>query len=298
MGGSASYRLAKKIANARLNGAPQTEIDDLERKRQAAKEAEREKRRQQNSENQSPYRESYDQKRLDNAIWTNDKQEVDDKFRESSGKAWNSFDDQEKIAAMNFTGGYYRKMNRFLGGDLKPTDYGYDDVVDYVQNLTSALDKSEIPEDIWVRRGVSDRHLNRLFGFNLNTPTNDMLNGIQEAINNNKIVDVNNFMSTGATSDTGFTGTEMKIFVPKGSKGIYAEPFSSNGMGDGIDWDGISGQSGFGSEFEILLQRGYKLKPIAINRKGGMFGDDQIVFVIVGQESKPVQRQEIDWNNI
>lgn len=44
MGGSASYRLAKKIARALQNGAPQSEIDELEQQRQAAKEVERHKR--------------------------------------------------------------------------------------------------------------------------------------------------------------------------------------------------------------------------------------------------------------
>ena len=44
MGGSASYRLAKKIANAQANGASQEEIDELERQRLAAKEVERIKR--------------------------------------------------------------------------------------------------------------------------------------------------------------------------------------------------------------------------------------------------------------
>ena len=41
MGGSASYRLGKKIANAMVNGASQDEIDELERKRQEAKMAEK-----------------------------------------------------------------------------------------------------------------------------------------------------------------------------------------------------------------------------------------------------------------
>lgn len=44
MGGSASYRLAKKIARAIQDGAPQSEIDELERRRQEAREAERQKR--------------------------------------------------------------------------------------------------------------------------------------------------------------------------------------------------------------------------------------------------------------
>ncbi|MBP5782346.1 MAG: hypothetical protein J6W04_02285 [Bacteroidales bacterium] len=51
MGGSASYRLAKKIANARANGASQDEIDELERQRQVAKEAERAKRAAKRAEN-------------------------------------------------------------------------------------------------------------------------------------------------------------------------------------------------------------------------------------------------------
>lgn len=41
MGGSASYRLAKKIASARANGALESEINDLERQQQIAKEVEK-----------------------------------------------------------------------------------------------------------------------------------------------------------------------------------------------------------------------------------------------------------------
>ena len=44
MGGSASYRLAKKIRFAEQNGAPQSEIDDLRKQHEAALTAEREKR--------------------------------------------------------------------------------------------------------------------------------------------------------------------------------------------------------------------------------------------------------------
>ncbi len=44
MGGSASYRLAKKIAKAKDRGASEEEINELERQRQAAKETERAKR--------------------------------------------------------------------------------------------------------------------------------------------------------------------------------------------------------------------------------------------------------------
>ncbi len=46
MGGSASYRLAKKIANAKGRGAPQSEIDELERQHQLALATEKEKRQE------------------------------------------------------------------------------------------------------------------------------------------------------------------------------------------------------------------------------------------------------------
>ena len=45
MGGSASYRLAKKIEKARASGVSDNEINELERQRQTAREAERQKRK-------------------------------------------------------------------------------------------------------------------------------------------------------------------------------------------------------------------------------------------------------------
>ena len=45
MGGSASYRLAKKIADEKNNGASQDEIDELERKREIARKRESQKRK-------------------------------------------------------------------------------------------------------------------------------------------------------------------------------------------------------------------------------------------------------------
>lgn len=44
MGGSARYRLGKKIANAKMNGASQSDIDELERRRQEAIRQEQNKR--------------------------------------------------------------------------------------------------------------------------------------------------------------------------------------------------------------------------------------------------------------
>ena len=249
--------------------------------------------------NNGPYSENYSQERLNDALWTNDKQKVDDGFRESSGKWWNSLSEDQKDAMMYFTDGEYDRMNLLLGGKLGPMDYGYDSALERIGHMTAAMDTSETPEDIWVRRGVSDRHLNRLFGFgSINDPISDRAVEIRQAIADGKIFDVDNFMSSSGSREGGFEGVEMRIFVPKGSKAVYAEPFSVHGDGAGREWDGKSTQSNFSHEFEIVLQRGYKLKPIAYNPGGGRSNRAQIVFTIVGQETRPVERQEIDWSKV
>lgn len=45
---------------------------------------------------------------------------------------------------------------------------------------------------------------------------------------------------------------------------MYVEPTSASGNGDGISWDGVSGQRSFGRETEFVIQRGgaYKIKRI------------------------------------
>ena len=236
----------------------------------------------------SVYESNYNKERMDKAIWTDKKETVDDAFRKSTGDWWKTLSNEEKKAAVSFTGSLYNSMNHLLGGRLDPTHPSYDKAEKSINDLTSALDKTSIPEDIWVRRGVSENHIKRLFGYSKNQPISELYKNIQAAIDNEFIVDVPNFMSTSGTKSGGFSGVEMKIFVPKGSKGVYAEPFAVHGFGGGMSWDGESKQSNFGYEFEILLQRGYKLKPIGYNSDGGRYKTPQIVFTIVGQDAKPL----------
>ncbi len=313
MGGSARYRFMKKMDRLQqkygqgYNSNPDylRELDEARQKYAEQRKGELDRAKARNGQaaeepaNSSPYSASYSQERMDNAMWTDDKRRIDGTLRESAGKWWNSLNDDQKKAVHGFTGGDYGEVNRLLGGRFDVTEYGYDEELKQVQDMTSALDMAEIPEDIWVRRGVSTSHINRMFGVkNLATPVTSLNEAIPQAIADERIIDVKNFMSTSAASDSGFPGVEMKIFVPKGSKGVFAEPFSANGRGDGLKWDGVSKQSSYGYEVEVLLQRGYKLKPIAWNPGQGRRGTHQIVFTIVGQESAPVQRQEIDWSKI
>lgn len=70
----------------------------------------------------------------------------------------------------------------------------------------------------------------------------------------------------------------MKIYAPKGTRGIYAEPYSHYGDGyygtDGFKWDGTSRQkAGYspGGEIEFILQRGTKFRILNVRKSGSRF---------------------------
>ena len=50
---------------------------------------------------------------------------------------------------------------------------------------------------------------------------------------------------------------------------MYAEPFSAFGSGSKLNWDGISKQSSFGYEAEMLVQRGASYTITKIEKTGG-----------------------------
>ena len=61
----------------------------------------------------------------------------------------------------------------------------------------------------------------------------------------------------------------MNIYAPKGTKAIYAEPFSHYGDGQKLKWDGIAKQHSFGHEDEIIFQQGTKMRITKVEVTGG-----------------------------
>lgn len=69
---------------------------------------------------------------------------------------------------------------------------------------------------------------------------------------------------------TGFSGDVIfNIYAPRGTKMMYCEPFSGFGNGSGRNWDGIIKQQTFGSESEMLLQRGTTFKITKVEKSNG-----------------------------
>lgn len=78
------------------------------------------------------------------------------------------------------------------------------------------------------------------------------------------------FLSTAAHRSKGFhKSINMVIVVPKGARGVFAEPFShytdSYKFGyDGDIWDGVSKET-INSEFEWIGQRGSRFKVLKVD---------------------------------
>ena len=247
-----------------------------------------------------------------------------DKFhRPYLDSIWNEFDDNQKYSVWEYTqnsnpinkslSGYHDDWSRsnFVGvgkADLGHEDswrsfntstfskkFGVDGHKDYknvVKNLTNAIDKSELPESVYLVRG-SDKggFAGLLEGSNVSfNDAMKLLNGSDSNFNKLKTIVENqtfanhSFMSTGIAEGTGFSReVSYKIYAPAGTRGIYAEPASYYG-------NTISGEqlykvgtkySSIGSEAEVILQRGTEFR--ITNLSKDRYGDITVEMEIVNQ---------------
>ena len=222
---------------------------------------------------------AYSDARKNAALWTRtkdarglyDRKPGDDYFRPFAEKDWARWSQNEKEVAYNYTSGS-SYINEPLYTKYLNTKYGVNGEVrnswDDINTLTDMIDKSTpFTRDVWLNRGASAGEFFGQFGIRLdpNDPSS-----IVGAIGEQKP-----FMSTGHTKSWGFVddGGEAKspvvynIYCPKGTKGIYTEPYSAFGSG-GIDWDGKS-ITQLRKEVEVILQRGTRLRVTKAEYKNG-----------------------------
>lgn len=188
-----------------------------------------------------------------------DSNDADDALRDTSGKLWQSFDDKTRHALTQYTSDGYWDWNAFLRGttDLLPVRDA-----EKIQRMTDAIGKSELPHDMVVFRGTGASSLASLL--DLDDPKDLADQDLLDTLPGKTFTDPA-FLSCGTTESTGWEkAVQLRIYCPKGTKGIYAEPFSDCGDGAGERWDersdGKTGQSTFSSEMETILQRGTKLR--------------------------------------
>lgn len=220
----------------------------------------------------------FSQKRKDAAVWAKSARESDEKLRDVAGTAWRSATNDQKDAAFKYTSGS-SYINEPLRGITYVGQYlgKYNGVKD-ATSLANLIERSSYKMDIWLQRGVDRNGFRGVFGEDIASMT--LSQARSELLG--KTGTEMGFSSCGSSKGTGFSSKEIvyNIYCPSGTKMIYAEPFSHYGEGSKRLWDGISKQSSFGSESEVIIQKETLFRITKIDLKGSKWYVD---VEVVGQ---------------
>ncbi|MPN18927.1 hypothetical protein SDC9_166292 [bioreactor metagenome] len=215
-----------------------------------------------------------------------DRTEADKLFRPWTQDLWPDFGLPEREALYEYTTGserfnrplrgYDRSWDNFKGIGNVPLDN--EGAGQMISDLANALDKTEIQENVWLFRGSDQQSLSGMLGIDKSKIIPSNIKALNKKFSGADIMD-SAFFSTGISADAGFKDrVSYEILAPKGTKGLYVEPFSKYGYNEtshiesgqyGAEWDGQYHPGGVGSEAEVILQRGTCFKIRAINEVAG-----------------------------
>lgn len=223
-------------------------------------------------ENSDPY--SADRK--DAALWAQTPQEADAALREKCGEVWRNASKAEKDAVYAYTegsGGFNRPLRGYDGswddfkgvGKVHLNNEGRGAAI---QHMTDLINRSTYDKDIWLQRGVETAEGVAAF---LELPVEALrtwkLDKLKKALEKERRTEPA-FTSCGSAKGKGFKGYIFRIYCPKGTKMMYAEPFSHFGDGHKRKWDGKKPQTSFGYEDETIIQRGTTFKITKVEKVG------------------------------
>lgn len=241
----------------------------------------------------------FSQKEKDKALWfKNEKDpqkafnEVDRIMSKYTEELWQRLDADEKHLLYLYTTGSKwvnePLMNRFYGTmKYSPIDGSRRKSVDDINALTEIIEKAKpLEQGMWVQHTEGSGAILSRFGISRMPSDPSKLVGL-EGVNTP-------FMSTSCAKYSHFSKEElvsgldvvMSIYLPKGTKGVYCEPFAHWGDGKktystsettryqtkAVDWNGKSRQdAGYqaSAQVEFLVQRGAKLKITKAEFKNG-----------------------------
>jgi len=220
---------------------------------------------------------NYTKARKDAAMWAKTVKEADDNVRSVLEVVWQNSTAHEKLSAWRYTAGS-SYINEPLRGQTYVGQYlgKYDSKKD-ADALTSIVNKSSYKFDMWIQRGVDTNGFRGLFGFDIEDISIRNLKSIYGKTGVEKA-----FSSCGLAKGTGFSSKKIiyNIYCPRGTKMLYAEPYSAFGSGSGKTWDGKAKQHYFGSEAEMILQRNTKFRIIKAEYSNGKYYVD---LEVIGQ---------------
>lgn len=223
---------------------------------------------------------AYSQKRKNAAMWAQDTKEADDKLRGKCGDVWRDASSDERKAIYGYTESYNNINEPLRGLTYYGSSAKRQQGLDRIPHIEAIIDRSSYDFDMWLQRGDGMVALKKFGLSNWDNPTDADIMGLLGAEGVEGA-----FCSAGVAKGKGFSGDIIfNIYAPKGTKAMYCEPFSAYGYGSGKSWDGLSGQSSFGYESEILIQRGTKFKITKIEKSGDQWYIDVDII-----EQHPVQ---------
>ena len=221
---------------------------------------------------------TFSQARKDAAMWAKSTKEADALLRDKCGEVWKAAKQAERRAIYDYTSGsgkFNRPLSGFQGSwaqynnkGVGKVDLNYEGAFKEIKDMTDIISQSSYDFDAWLQRGCGTEAIESFLNLpngTLGRMTHDQL---QQFLGRDGRI--YSFVSTGVAKGKGFSGDViMNIYAPSGTKMMYAEPFSAFGNGGGKSWDGVSSQSTFGYESEMIIQRGASFTITKIEKSGG-----------------------------
>lgn len=220
----------------------------------------------------------FSQSRKDAAVWDKGNGAKADKaLVDTASKQWIAATEKEKDFTYEYTH-HYCDVNEPLQGRKYDNYQTKERFIEKVNNITSYIEKNELPTDMWFTRGDDGM---KVIESRIKFAVGSMPNNLQDLVGME--MQEGGFMSTGSRKGKGFNTRSviMNIYAPKGTKAAYVEPFSAFGCGDKRSWDGVSRFSTYSSEHETLFQRGTRMRITKVYEEGGK---TYIDCEVIGQE--------------
>lgn len=223
-------------------------------------------------------------------------------YIDEASRWWLSLSDEERDAMYNYTGEYSIVNMPLRGWNYDTDEYLGLGNIDFeaqgtrwhrfergeslkrIKKMTSAIDKTSYPYDIWLNRGVKYERMDKFFGVSIDLLENGTEEQLKAALLGTTPTEYA-FMSAGVAKGDGFTQYPiiLNVYAPRGTKMAYIEPISQYGNGSGRWWDGKTRQKDTGYENEMLLQRETTFRITKVERNNGKLWIDMEV---IGQERK------------
>lgn len=230
-------------------------------------------------------KEDFEQARKDAAKWFRCKnetsaqirkafKEADDYMSQYAEEMWKNLTQEEKHILWLYTDG-----SKYITDEMLKTyqlhkkswiDRSMRNGLEDANVLTSIIEKAPaLRDDIWMQSGKSKAAFKSIFGKNIEYMKDN--NDLASLVGTEGYSSV--FMSCHSARDGHFTKDHstgssndivLTIYMPKGTKGVYCEPFASYGDSKrgaaGYEWDGTKQKEAPSDQVEFLLQRGAKFR--------------------------------------